>query len=342
MKQVIVERYGDPQVMRVEEVPTPVPGAGQVRIRVTSIGMNHADLMARRGEYKILTGDPPFTPGLECGGVIDAVGPGVTDRQVGQRVTVGLDGRRRGPGASGGGTYRSHYICESASAVFVPDAVPDEQLGALWLAYLTSWGCLVWKQDLQPGQTVAIPAASSSVGLAAAQLVKQLGGTAIGLTSSPQKVARIRALPQCAFDHLIVTHRDGHLLPFHEQLAELTGKRGVNVFFDPVAAGEYFNQELRSLAEAGTIWIYGLLGKPEVVNLQVLIRKRGAIRGWVLAELAAAGPAAFEPGYRHVLDGFSRGIYHQHIGGIFRLDDVREAHRTMERGEHLGKLLLAP
>ena len=341
MKKVIVDEFGPPEVLRVIDAPTPEPGPGQVRIRVTSIGMNHAELMARRGEYRLASGDPPFTPGLEAGGVIDALGDGVTTRRIGQRVIIGVDAPRANAPA-GGGTYRSSYVCNADQSVVAPDAIADGQLGAIWLPYLTAWGCLVWKQDIQPGDIVAMPAASSSVALAAAQIVRQNGGIAIGLTSSPEKVESIRALPGCGYAHLIVTHDDSGLLRFNEALRQVTAGHGVDVFFDPVAAGPYLATEIRALATGGTIWIYGLLDKSEQLSVQALIRKQGAIHGWMIAELVAAGPNAFEPGYRHILDAFASGVYRQHVGEAFRLDDVQEAHRYMERGEHSGKLVLVP
>ena len=341
MRQVIAESFGPPEVLRVVDAPTPAPGPGQVRVRVTSIGMNHAELMARRGEYRIVSGDPPFTPGLEAGGIIDELGDGVTTRKIGQRVVIGADAPRATPPA-GGGTYRSHYICEADQAIIAPESIGDEQLGAIWLPYLTAWGCLVWKQGIQSGDIVAIPAASSSVALAAAQIVKHKGGLAIGLTSSPDKVESLSALPSCAYDHVIVTHDDSGLVPFHEQLKQLTDGHGVDVFFDPVAAGPYLATEVRAMARNGTIWIYGLLDKSEQLNVQTLIRKQGAIRGWMMAELIAAGPAAFKPGYREVLDAFAAGTYRQHVDRAFKLDDVQESHRYMESGQHIGKLVLVP
>ncbi|MCE9590845.1 MAG: zinc-dependent alcohol dehydrogenase family protein [Planctomycetes bacterium] len=338
MKRVIVDRFGGPETLRVVEEPTTEPGPGQLRVRVTSIGMNHAELMARRGDYKIVSGSPPFTPGLECGGVIDAIGAGVTQRRVGDRVTLGLDTPRRFRGADSGGTYRSHYICDAAGVLPAPDAIPDEQLGAVWLPYLTAWGCLIWKQGLQPGQFVGIPAASSSVGLAAAQVVKQAGGIAIGLTSSPDKVDAIKALPTARFDHLVVTTDR----PWHEDLKKITGGHGVDVYLDPVAAGEYLDTEIRTLANNGTIWLYGLLGKPGPVNMAPLLRKSAAIRGWMVSELATVDHATLLNACGKVLDGFAAGAYRQHVGGRFKLDDVREAHVAMERGRHIGKLVLIP
>ena len=343
MKQVVVDKFGAPETLRVVEAPTPAPGPGQVRLCVTSIGMNHAELMARRGEYKLASGDPPFTPGIEAGGVLEALGQGVTSRQLGQRVIIGADApRSSSSGTGGGGTYRSHYICAAEQTVVAPTSIPDEQLGAIWLSYLTAWGCLVWKQHIQPGDIVALPAASSSVALAAAQIARHHGAVTIGLTSSSNKVEQLDNLPAAAYDHLIVTHDGSDLLRFNDALKQVTEGRGVDVFFDPVAGGRYLETEIRALARNGTIWIYGLLDTSRQLSVQALIRQQGAIRGWLLAELVAAGAADLEVGYRHILDGFDAGIYQQHVGGVFKLDCVQEAHRLMERGAHVGKLVMTP
>jgi NADPH:quinone reductase len=327
MKQVIVERFGGPEVLQVRTSDTPMPGVEQVRVRITSIGMNHADLMARQGRYRLASGDPPFTPGLEAGGVIDAIGPHVNARHLNQRVILGVDIPR---GAQGGGTYRSHFICPVEWTVPAPASIPDEQLGGIWLPYLTAWGCLVWKQRIGAGDVVVIPAASSSVGLAAAQVARENGARTIGLTSHPEKVEVLRSMAEAPFDYLICT-RD---FDWPVEIMKLTDGRG--------ADGSYLDKEIRALAKHGTIWVYGLLGKPDVVDVSPLIRRYGAIRGWLLYELVEAGPNVLQQAYQHVLDGLTRSIYKQRIARTFKLDDVHEAHRTMERGEHIGKLVLVP
>ena len=342
MKQVVVEQFGGPETLAVQNVDTPEPGPGEARVRLRSIGMNHAELMARRGEYRLISGDPPFVPGLEAGGVVEALGPGVSELSHEQRVTLSPAAPRL-RGAVTQGTYRSHFIAPVEHLLPVPDRVPDQQLGTLWLPHLTAWGCLVWKQQLQPGQWVGIPAASSSVGLAAGQIVKAHGGTAVGFTSHPEKAERLRELDACAFDHLIVTHEaDRSLKPWHREIRELTEDRGIDVFFDPVAAGAYLESEVKSLATGGTVWIYGLLGGAGAVDLTPLIRKRAAIRGFALTELIQAGVDAWRPGCDHILQGFADGRYCQHVGQTFALDDVRQAHEFMEQGGHIGKLVLLP
>ena len=342
--QITVDRFGPPDVLEVRGVPVPEPGPGQVRVRLTSIGLNHADLMGREGRYKISTGDPPFTPGLEGGGVIDALGQGVADDRLGQRVTLAPDVPRRAGG--GGGTYRSHYVCDAAGALPVPDTVPDDQLGALWLAYLTAWGCLVWKHGLStetgPGTTVALPAASSSAALAAAQLARHHGCTTLGLTTSPDKTDALAD----HYDHLIVTHdaddTGKKMRPFHRDLYRLTDGRGVDLFYDPVASGAYLDTEIKALADRGTVWVYGLLGTPGPVDVTPLIRKHAALRGWALTELINAGPDAWRPGVNHILDRFADGTYRQTLAHTYPLADARRAHTEMAEGRHVGKLVLIP
>ncbi len=343
MKKVVVEQFGGIEQLQLRTMELPEPDPGDVRVRVMSIGMNHADLMARQGKYRLSSGDPPFTPGIEAGGVIDAVGRDVKDRKPGQRVVVSPDAPRIDAGARGG-TYATHYFCSPKQTYVAPAALPDQQLGTLWLAFLTAWGCLIWKHGgIKPGTFVAMPAASSAVALAAAQIVNRHGGITIGMTTSADKVARLREMPQCDYDHIIVT-RDpsGQTCPWHKDIKRITNDHGVDVFFDAVAAGEYLESEIRSLAQHGTIHIYGLLGQAGKVDVTPLIRKHGTMRGWALTELIAAGHEAFDPGCRHILDGFADGSYRQHIDQVFKLDGVRHAQETMEQGKHIGKLVIVP
>jgi NADPH2:quinone reductase len=336
MHKVVVRQFGDIDQLEYTESPTPTPGDDQVLVRITSIGMNHAELMQRRGEYKITSGDPPFTPGLEGGGIVEAVGGAVTHWQPGDRALLGVDATRRAAG--GDGSYQSHFITSAEKLVAAPDALPDEQLGAIWLPYLTAWGCLVWRQGVEPGQTALVPAASSSVGIAASQLLADIGCTVIGTTTSPKKVEQLQAMPEAKFDHLVVT-RDR---PWWKDVKQITDGRGCDVIFDPVAAGDFLNSEIRLLANGGTLWVYGLLGETGPVDVTPLIRLNAAIRGWALTELAELGGDPLQTGYRYVLDRLADGRFKLPVAQTFALSDVRNAHRVMETGGHIGKLILVP
>ncbi|MEM9161817.1 MAG: zinc-binding dehydrogenase [Cyanobacteria bacterium P01_F01_bin.4] len=334
MQKVIVSAFGDFDTLTLVDQPDPVPAANEVLIRLTSIGMNHADLMARRGDYRLITGNPPFTPGIEGGGVIVVVGDAVTTRQVGQRVILTLDApASRGLGQ---GTYQSHYVVSAEKTVLVPDEITDALIGALWLPYLTAWGCLVWKQALQPGQRVMIPAASSSVAIAASQVVKQRGGIAIGTTTRRHKVAMLQAMPEAQYDHIVVSDHP----KWWREVKQLTEGKGLDVIFDPVAAGAFLNHEIRLLAQGGTLWVYGLLGQPDVVDVTPLIRKDAAIRGWLLNRIAGSEIEA--QAYQHVLDNVAKGTYCLPVAQVFKLSQVKTAHQVMAQGQHIGKLILQP
>lgn len=341
MYQIVVETFGGPEVLDYREVATPTAGPGQVIIRLTSIGMNHADLMGRQGQYKLSTGEPPFTPGLEGGGVIEAVGDGVDPGRVGQRVILAPDAPRLIRGL--GGTYRTHYLCDDEDAIDAPDALPDDQLGAVWLPYLTAWGALVWKAGVRPGQIVACPAASSSTALAAAQVARHHGAHTIGLTTSADKAD----LLQDHYDHVVVTHEtdaagERHMLKWHREIKVLTDGRGIDVSFDPVAAGEYLDTEVRCLAQHGQVIVYGLLGSPGKVDVTPLIRKHASITGYVNDELFNLGREVWMPGVEHILQAFDHGAYHQTLAESFPLSQVQEAHRQMQLGRHIGKMALIP
>lgn len=344
MKIVVVKEFGGTEVLQVEEMPDPVPGAGEVRVRLTSVGLNHADLMARRGAYKLYSGEPPFTPGLEGAGVIDAVGAGVPVERVGEFVVLDAQAPRRAGRAAHrvDGTCRTHYVVPAEMALPVPPGVPPLVAGTLWLSHLTAWGCLLWKQHLQPGQVVGIPAASSSVGLAASQIARRAGAKTIGLTRTQVKAERLQEIPEANFDWIVATHEEsGQMRPWYRDIMRLTDGHGVDIYFDPVAAGLYLDYEIRSLGAGGTIWIYGLLEKAGEVDLTPLIRKRAAIRGWVLGELLEHDDLA-RAIQLEILRLVARGELQQRVARVFPLEQIQEAHAEMERGAHIGKFVITP
>lgn len=340
MKKIVVNQFGGPEQLIMTEYPVPELATGEVLVKLTSIGMNHAELMARKGEYRLTSGTPPFTPGLEGGGIVEAVGDGVSEYKVGDRVVLGVAAPRPvKPEDSQEGTYRTHFITTPDNLFRAPDNLPDEKLGTLWLSFLTAWGCLVWKQQIKPGDYVGIPAASSSVGLAASQVARASGAIPIGLTTSPWKKELLATMPEAQFEHIIVTSEKKS---WQSEVKRITDGHGVDTFFDPVASGEYISNELRALAYGGVIWVYGLLGAPSVLDISPLLRKRAAIRGFIMGEVVDAGKTILQQGCTEILDKIASGKYMQHVAKTFPLENVQEAHREMEEGKHIGKLVLIP
>ncbi|MEO1634701.1 MAG: zinc-binding dehydrogenase [Cyanobacteria bacterium J06631_9] len=347
-KQAVVNAFGGIENLVIHEVKTPTPKSSEVVIALTSIGMNQADLMARRGEYRLSSGAPPFIPGIEGGGTITAIGTDVKNRQVGQRVILSLSAPQ------GKGTYRSHFVAAATDTIPVPDSIPDHLIGALWLPFLTAWGALVWRQNLQAGQTVLLPAASSSVAIAASQIAKQRGAITIGTTTSPHKVNALKALDAAQYDHIVLTQRSEaaektNQEPWWRTVKKIaqqgaghreSGHRGIDIIFDPVAAGSFLHHEIRLLAQGGTLWAYGLLGTPDTVDISPLIRKDAAIRGWLLNSIAGTDVEA--KAYQHILENVSQGTYTLPVADIFELAQVREAQQAMEKGTHIGKYILVP
>ncbi|MEL6159429.1 MAG: zinc-binding dehydrogenase [Cyanobacteria bacterium J06627_32] len=332
--EVVVSAFGGIEELDLSQTDASIPQGDEVVVALTSIGMNQADLMARRGEYKLSSGEPPFTPGIEGGGIITAIGDQVTTREIGQRVSLTLSAPARK------GTYRSQFVALASETVPVPAGIPDHLLGALWLPFLTAWGALVWRQSVQPGQVVMLPAASSSVAIAASQIAKKRGCITIGTTTSPEKVAALEHLDAAQYDHIVVAHPSAPEQPWWRKVKQITQGKGVDVIFDPVAAGDFLNTEIRLLAQGGTIWVYGLLGKPDTVDVSPLIRKDGAIRGWLLN--AVAGTPAEQQGYQHILENVAAGSYTLPVAKQFSLAQVREAHAMMAQGKHVGKCILVP
>ncbi|QNN21986.1 zinc-binding dehydrogenase [Planctomycetales bacterium ZRK34] len=327
MRTVIVQQFGGVENLQIVENTAPEPGPGQVVVRMTCIGLNHADLMARRGEYRASSGDPPFTPGIEGGGVIEAIAPDVLDRRPGQRVILPLGAR---------GTYTTHYLIDAHRTVPAPDdpdRFPDDHLGSIWLPYLTAWGCLVWRQNISLSQTVLLPAASSAVALAAAQVASDFGAVPIGLTTSPEKIDALRE----HYDHVIDATDDD----WPKQVKAATGGCGVSVVFDPVAAGDLLTQEIRLLAPHGRVWIYGLLGSIGPVNVQPLIIKRAALAGWLVNEMLDA-PSVLQHACQYIIKKVADGTYRLPIAQRFTLDEVQHAHEVMQQGAHLGKMIITP
>lgn len=340
MKRVIVREFGSLGQLVIEERedPIPRPGTQEVVVRLTSIGMNHADLLTRKGHYKLASGEPPFVPGLEGGGYVHSIADGVTDRKVGQRVILGLNAPTRPLALTG--TYQTHYLTTVDKTVIAPNEIPDELLGVYWQPYITPWGCIVWKSPIKPGSSVLLSAASSSVALAASQVFKNLYSCRVfATTTSEEKLEKLRAMPEAQFDHVFLMDEK---LEWARQIKDLTDRKGVDVVFTSVTSGEFMDASIQLLARNGVVWLYGLLGYPGIVNLRPLIRKNASIRGWGLTELILRDSEGLNTAYEHVLKGVQIGIYKLPIGGIFSLEDAQRAHQEMEKGKHIGKFVLVP
>ncbi len=241
MKAWRVHETGEPrEAMRLEEVPEPVPGPGEVLVRVRAANVNFPDALLCRGQYQIRP-EPPFTPGVELCGEIRELGPGVTGLQPGDRVIA--------PAAPPGGAFAELVVVNAATVLPAPAALDDAEAAALHIGYQTGWFGLHRRAALRAGETLLVHAAAGGVGSAAVQLGKAAGATVIGVVGGPEKSV-VAAELGC---DIVVDRRSQD---FVSVVKEATGGRGADVVYDPVG-GDAFTRSTKCVAFEGRIVVVG-------------------------------------------------------------------------------------
>jgi NADPH2:quinone reductase len=323
MRAIVVPRTGDASVCEWTERPDPVPGPGELTIRVVLSGVNFADIMRRRGGYR--GGPPPFVPGLDCAGTVLAVGEGVTEFRPGQRVAAFPDD----------GGYTEIALARPVLTYALPDEVPDEA-GASLTMLVTAYNLLSMCARMQPGESVLIHSAAGGVGTLAVQMARALGaGTIVAVAGGPEKTAVARELgADVVVDH---TRED-----VAERAKEATAGRGVDVVLDAVA-GKTFDATLPALAEFGRYCIYGQAsGEPGELKTNVLHTGNRAVIGYTTGGYRAARPEKLRPGAEGAFALVASGKVRIIVGARFALCDAAEAHRHVESRASHGKVLLTP
>ncbi len=317
---------GPPEVLRLIDVDVPPPRKGQVRIRVKAIGLNRAEAMFRAGQY---LEEPKFPAslGYEAAGEIESIGEGVEGFAVGDAVSVV-------PAFSMNeyGLYGELVLAPAYAVVKNPPNLSFVEAAASWMMYLTAYGALIGIAKLAAGDFALIPAASSSVGIAAIQIANSVGATPIALTRSGAKRARLLELGAA---HVIATEEQDLVA----EALRITGGHGARVVFDPVG-GPTLAKLASATAQLGTIFQYGALSpEPTTLPLFELLARLLTIRGYVLFEVTR-DPARLEAGKRFVVDGLAKGALKPVIAKTFPLDDIVEAHHYLESNQQIGKVVV--
>lgn len=320
---VLFDRTGGPEVLRFEEVDLGDPGPGEVLVRVDAIGLNRAEALFRAGAYFY----PPTLPGsrlgYEAAGEVLAVGPGVTSFAPGDAVCTAAVGH-----LSTHGTYGDAILVPEDGLLHRPGGTDAVTGAAVWLAYSTAYGALVEHGRLRPGDTVLVTAASSGVGVAAIQTARHLGAVPVAVTGSPAKRERLRAL---GAEHVLVAGEG----PLAGQLAAVTGGRGADLVLDPVA-GPGLAATAGCVAPGGLLVVYGWLdGRPTPLPLTWTIRILGYNNLDLMADSAARRRAAHFVGA-----GLRAGTLAPVIDRTFDLTEIAEAHRHLESGARIGKVVV--
>ncbi len=322
MKAIVVEELGGPEVLRLRERPAPVPQPGQILVDIAVAGVNFMDTGARRPGTGA-SREVPFVPGVEAAGRVSALGAGVTDFAVGDRVTW----------VYAYGTYAEQIAVPAAAAVPVPDFISDEVAAAAMMQGLSAQHFAAEAAPVQPGQTVLVHAAAGGLGAILVQLIKLRGGRVIGLVSRPDKVAAARA---AGADEVLVSAGG----QFTEPVLELTGGQGVDTVFD--GGGEStFWASTQVTRRHGTVLYYGaVIGAAPVVNLRQLPHSIKVCYPTFFDHIPTREALLARSAELFGLIG--NGRLSVEIGGRYPLADAARAHQDLESRATTGKLLLLP
>jgi NADPH:quinone reductase-like Zn-dependent oxidoreductase len=325
-KIVRFHNLGGPEVLKLEDAPLQEPGPGDVRLKVKACGLNRAEALFARGMYL----EQPVLPsriGYEAAGVVDAVGEGVDKAWLGKTVSTM-------PGFSMNqyGVIGEQAVVPARVLAEYPHSLSYEEGAAVWMQYLTAYGALVYLGDVKAGDFVIIPAASSSVGLAAIQIVKAEGGVSIAATRTSVKKDELKAL---GADHVIATEEEDLVA----RVKEITGGKGARLIFDPVA-GPFLEKLALAAAPGGIIFEYGSLSmQPTPFPLLTALGNGLSVRGYTLGELHK-DPKLIEGAKNYVFDRLQDGRFVAKISRSFPLLQVREAFEYLESNVQVGKVVV--
>jgi NADPH:quinone reductase-like Zn-dependent oxidoreductase len=317
---------GGPEVLRVEEVELAPPGKGEVQIRVHALGLNRAESMFRSGQY---VEDPrlPARLGYEAAGTVAAIGPGVQGFKIDDAVSVI-------PSFSPNdyGMYGDLANAPANAVTHHPASLSWAEAAAVWMQYLTACGALIDIAGLKSGDTLLIPAASSSVGLAAIQIANKVGAVPVALTRGS---AKRQALLDAGAAHVVATEEQDLV----EEVLGITGGKGARVVFDPVG-GPTIAKLVRATARQGILFLYGALStEPTPLPLFDVLRKWLTIRGYILPEITS-DPKRLERAKTFVNEGLADGSLKPIIARTFPLEQIVEAHRYLESNQQFGKVVV--
>jgi NADPH:quinone reductase-like Zn-dependent oxidoreductase len=318
---------GGPEVLRISEEPSPEPSEGELRVRVRAFGLNRAEAMWRSGKY-IENAKLPARLGYEAAGTVDAVGPGVLEYKVGDAINVvPAFGMQRY------GMYGEVALAPVSAVVRHPESLSFTEAASIWMMFITVYGAFVEKAKISAGDVILIPAASSSVGLAAIQVANYLGAVPVALTRSDAKRARLLAAGAA---HVIVTGTQDVVA----EVGRITQGSGVRLVFDPVG-GPMFPNLIRSVAAGGLVLIYGALSE-EVTPLPLLELqiKTPIVTGYVLWP-TVLDPLRLRAAVDFTRRGIGAGTLRPIVDRVFQLDEIVAAHRYLEGNNQFGKVVVA-
>lgn len=320
MRAIRIHEYGEPKDLQLDEVPRPEPGPGEVLIRVNCAALNFPDLLKIAGKHQNKV-EPPFSPGSEFAGTVEALGPGVTAFKVGQRVFA----------RTGSGGFVEYASVPEDKVVATPDAMPDEDAAVFSLVYHTSYISLIHRGLLQPGETVLVHSAAGGVGLAAVQIARAKGaGKVIGTVGSDAKVDLVR---ENGAD-VVVNYRTED---FVEVVKRETDGRGADIIYDPVG-GELTERSTKCIASEGRILIIGFTsGEFSKFRSNHILVKNYSVMGVLIGRTNAT---ASQRCWDELLELYAQGKVKPLISERFKMEDAAAAMELLASRKAVGKILL--
>ena len=326
MKAIEITAFGAPEVLQLGERPMPVPGGGELLIRVAASGINRPDVLQRTGNYPVPPGASDI-PGLEVAGVIEQ-----GDAQ--ELLRYGFKMGDRVCALVAGGGYAEYCVAPIAQCLPVPQGLTDIEAASLPETFFTVWSNVFDRGRLQPGESLLIQGGSSGIGVTAIQMAKAMGAQVLVTAGNDEKCAACLAL---GADHAInyKTH------DFQAEVKRLTDGRGVDVILDMVA-GAYVAKEIECLSEDGRLVIIAVQGgiKSEI-NAGLVLRRRLTVTGSTLrarpiAFKAAIAQACLKSVWPLIENGQIKPVIHSTFAAV----DAAKAHALMESNQHIGKIVL--
>ncbi len=322
MRALVCKQYGPTDTLVIEEREDPQPGEGQVLVDVHAAGINFPDVLAIAGKYQVKT-PPPFVPGNEASGVVSAVGAGVSQFTIGDKVIVNTLG----------GAFAEKCVADVYRCAPLPGSLDFEQGAGFSVTYGTSYHAFKQSARLEPGETVLVLGAAGGVGISAVEIAKAMGATVIAAASSQEKLDFAAA---AGADHTINYVKQ----PLKEMAKELTGGNGVDVVYDPVG-GELAEQALRALAWHGRYLVIGFAsGDIPRFPANIALLKEASIIGVWWGTWAAKNPGLQVDNVRELVRYVEKKKLNPRVTESYSLDDFAEAFGAITTRRALGKVTL--
>jgi NADPH:quinone reductase len=324
MKAVLCTRFGGPDDLELQDVPTLEPGAGEALVRVKAAGLNFFDTLIIAGKYQVKP-PFPFSPASEFSGVVERVGASVTTVAVGDRVAASI----------GHGAAREMVVVNADKLVKLPDGVDFERAAGLIITYGTTLHALQDRAALKPGETLAVLGAAGGVGIAAVELGKLMGARVIACASSDEKLAFTR---EHGADETINYARED----LREGLRRVTNGKGADVIYDPVG-GPYAEAALRSIAWQGRFLVVGFAaGDIPRLPLNLVLLKGCDVRGVFWGAWAERDPAGHRANVARLMRWCADGKLSAHVHAVYPLEKTAEALKSLAERKAMGKVILKP